>query len=281
MKRKYEREQLKPVEERNPKIIMPIIALENNAIKARNAEKLANEQLIKGLDQEIILADKILSDLESLKRSQREFEQSGQVNVHIEPKNALERKIEPLNSILDHLQKDLEHAHAEKALLIAEIEKIQQTLQDMETNKPKEKFLGLITTSEFLHWKEDYLKLKSTLDTQKNKLSAATSNIWQVERKIEKESEKSKSFDEKTENKLDFNTLYQSLNHDQKQAYNALKTQLEQRFNNPHLEQKLAQVQAKFVEKYKENPNFAVPQKEPQQDLVRGSSQGKGSGRGR
>ena len=257
------------------------ISLKNDAIKARNAEKLANEQLIKGLDQEIILGDKILSDLESLKRSQREFEQSGQANVHIEPKNALERKIEPFNSILDHLQKDLEHAHAEKALLIAEIEKIQQTLQDMETNKPKEKFLGLITTSEFLHWKEDYLKLKSTLDTQKNKLSAATSNIWQVERKIEKESEKSKSFDEKTENKLDFNTLYQSLNHDQKQAYNALKTQLEQRFNNPHLEQKLAQVQAKFVEKYKENPNFAVPQKEPQQDLVRGSSQGKGSGRGR
>ena len=38
MKRKYEREQLKPVEERNPEIIMPTIALENNAIKARNAE---------------------------------------------------------------------------------------------------------------------------------------------------------------------------------------------------------------------------------------------------
>ena len=44
MKRKYEREQLKPVEERNPKIIMPIIALENNAIKARNAEK---QQILK------------------------------------------------------------------------------------------------------------------------------------------------------------------------------------------------------------------------------------------
>lgn len=251
------------------------ISLKNDAIKARNAEKLANEQLIKGLDQEIILADKILSDLESLKRPQRELEQSGQANVHIEPKNALERKIEPFNSILDHLQKDLEHAHAEKAVLIAEIEKIQQTLQDMETNKPKEKFLGLITTSEFLHWKEDYLKLKSTLDTQKNKLSVATSNIWKVERKIEKESEKSKSFDEKTENKLDFNTLYQSLNHDQKQAYNALKTQLEQRFNNPHLEQKLAQVQDKFIEKYQENPNFEMPkpelQRPQQQDFVRGA----------
>ena len=38
MKRKYEREQLKPIEERNLKIIMPTIALENDAIKARNAE---------------------------------------------------------------------------------------------------------------------------------------------------------------------------------------------------------------------------------------------------
>lgn len=202
-------------------------------------------------------------------------------NVHVEPKKPLERKIEPFNYILDRLQKDLEHAHAEKAVLIAEIEKIQQALQDMETNKPKEKFLGLITTSEFLQWKEDYLELKTTLDTQKNKLSVATSNIWQVEQKIEKEYLKSKSFDQKTENKLDFNSLYQSLNNDQKQAYNALKTQLEQRFNNPQLEQKLEQVQARFLEKYKENPNFAVPQQEQQQDLVRGSSQTKGSSRGR
>lgn len=257
------------------------ISLRNDAIKARNAEKLANEQLIKGLDQEIILADKILSSLESLKSSQRELDRSGHGNIHVEPKNALERKIEPFSPILDRLQKDLEHAHAEKAVLTREIEKIQQALQDMETNKPTEKFLGLITTSEFLQWKEDYLELKTTLDTQKNKLSVATSNIWKVEQKIEKEYLKSKSFDQKTENKLDFNSLYQSLNHDQKQAYNALKTELEQRFNNPQLEQKLEQVQARFVEKYKENPNFAVPQKEQQQDLVRGSSQGKGFNRDR
>lgn len=257
------------------------ISLRNDAIKARNAEKLANEQLIKGLDQEIILADKILSSLESLKSSQRELDRSGHGNIHVEPKNALERKIEPFSPILDRLQKDLEHAHAEKAVLTREIEKIQQALQDLETNKPTEKFLGLITTSEFLQWKEDYLELKTTLDTQKNKLSVATSNIWKVEQKIEKEYLKSKSFDQKTENKLDFNSLYQSLNHDQKQAYNALKTELEQRFNNPQLEQKLEQVQARFVEKYKENPNFAVPQKEQQQDLVRGSSQGKGFNRDR
>ena len=63
MKRRYEREQLKPIEERNPKIIMPTIALENDAIKARNAEKLAHEQIIKGLDQEIILEERRLNQL--------------------------------------------------------------------------------------------------------------------------------------------------------------------------------------------------------------------------
>ena len=63
MKRKYEREQLKPIEERNLKIIMPTIALENDAIKARNAEKLAHEQIIKGLDQEIILEERRLNQL--------------------------------------------------------------------------------------------------------------------------------------------------------------------------------------------------------------------------
>ena len=63
MKRRYEREQLKPIEERNLKIIMPTIALENDAIRARNAEKLAHEQIIKGLDQEIILEERRLNQL--------------------------------------------------------------------------------------------------------------------------------------------------------------------------------------------------------------------------
>ncbi|MFW1786596.1 hypothetical protein ACG9XL_19755, partial [Acinetobacter nosocomialis] len=42
---------------------MQTIALENDAIKARNAEKLAHEQIIKGLDQEIILEERRLNQL--------------------------------------------------------------------------------------------------------------------------------------------------------------------------------------------------------------------------
>ena len=47
MKRRYEREQLKPVEERNPKIIMPTVALENDAIRARNAENWQMNRLLR------------------------------------------------------------------------------------------------------------------------------------------------------------------------------------------------------------------------------------------
>lgn len=41
---------------------MPIIALENNAIKARNAEK---QQILKGLEQEIVLSKKVLDGLKA------------------------------------------------------------------------------------------------------------------------------------------------------------------------------------------------------------------------
>jgi len=43
------------------------ISLSNDAIKTRNAEKIADEQIITGLDQEIIASSAILSDLQQLK----------------------------------------------------------------------------------------------------------------------------------------------------------------------------------------------------------------------
>ena len=54
------------------KIIMPIIALDNNAIKARNAEK---QQILKGLEQEIVLSEKILDGLKQLERTQKAKDQ--------------------------------------------------------------------------------------------------------------------------------------------------------------------------------------------------------------
>lgn len=66
-RRRYEREQLKPIDDRDIEIIMPDVAMSNDAIKQRNAEKFVNEQLITGVDQEIIASDAILSDLEHSK----------------------------------------------------------------------------------------------------------------------------------------------------------------------------------------------------------------------
>lgn len=269
MKRKYEREQLKPVEERNPKIIMPTIALENNAIKARNAER---EQILKGLDQEIVFNFGILSDL---KRSQSNFKNKSDGNIGKEPKGILESKPEPFNPIIDRLHKELDQAQSKKAVLSAEIEEIQQTLKNMEANKPKEKVLGLWGNSDFYQWKEKYLELEITATSQNYKLEATLGEILAVETKI-KQAKNPQNIEEKTKREINFNDLYKSMNSDQKQAYNILKIQLEQNFNGPNLENKLAQVQAKFIEKYQENPNFEVPKQEQQrpqqQDFVRGAS---------
>ena len=104
MKRKYEREQLKPVEERNPEIIMPTIALENNAIKARNAEK---QQILRGLEQEIVLSEKILDGLKQLERTQKAKDQheaeiratkqahtATEAKIHTEPSKPQENRLE-------------------------------------------------------------------------------------------------------------------------------------------------------------------------------------------
>ena len=75
---------------------------------------------------------------------------------------------------------------------------------------------------------------------------------------------------------MDFENVYNQLNQEQKQVYNALKSTLSERFSNPQLELKLKQVQDKFIEKYQENPNFEMPKQEQQrpqqQDFVRGAS---------
>ena len=63
LRRQYEREQEKPEKERNKKIVMPKIALKNNEIKALNNEKIQSDQIIKGLDQEILLSENVLDNL--------------------------------------------------------------------------------------------------------------------------------------------------------------------------------------------------------------------------
>ena len=88
-RRRYEREQLKPIDDRDLEIIMPEVAQANDAIKQRNAEKAKNEQIINGLDQEIIASEAILVDLQQSK-SKSDAEHARQEQI------ALERKREQL-----------------------------------------------------------------------------------------------------------------------------------------------------------------------------------------
>lgn len=95
-RRRYEAEQQKDEKYRDPDILMPEVAQENDAVKKRNAEKFVNEQLITGLDQEIIASDTILSDLQHSKtKAEAELVQQQKI--------AAERKREHLQaqSILD------------------------------------------------------------------------------------------------------------------------------------------------------------------------------------
>jgi hypothetical protein len=64
------------------------ISLKNDAIKARNAEKLEYEQIIKGLDQEIIATNSVLTDL---KRSILNEKEKNPCRTTFSRQNTLER----------------------------------------------------------------------------------------------------------------------------------------------------------------------------------------------
>ena len=56
------------------------ISLKNDAIKARNAEKLEHEQIIKGLDQEIITTNSVITDLKRLSVERNQANPYGTTN---------------------------------------------------------------------------------------------------------------------------------------------------------------------------------------------------------
>ena len=78
LRRQYAAEQEKPIFERNLEIVMPKIALENDAIKALNTETTKNDQIIKGLDQEILLSEMTIQKLRDQDLIQKTEEQKKQ-----------------------------------------------------------------------------------------------------------------------------------------------------------------------------------------------------------
>ena len=67
LRRQYDEEQKKPLEERNTKVVLPSIALENDAIKTKNLEAArTHQQVIKGLDQEILIPSSLENQISQL-----------------------------------------------------------------------------------------------------------------------------------------------------------------------------------------------------------------------
>lgn len=236
------------------------ISLKNDAIKARNAEKLEHEQIIKGLDQEIITTNSVITDL---KRSQLNEIKQTHTELPIQDKNALERNSAQSTGI--------QQTHQEAKERLSNLE---QQIQHMENNEPPAKKFGLFANKDHETWKETLKNLRD--DREKTQKQADHLIIEQMKKP---ENHLSKGFSQKTKEeskKLDFENVYSQLNQEQKQAYNAFKSTLSERFSDSQLELKLKQVQDKFIEKYQENPNFEMPkpeqQRPQQQDFVRGAS---------
>ena len=238
------------------------ISLKNDAIKARNAEKLEHEQIIKGLDQEIITTNSVITDL---KRSQLNEIKQTHTELPIQDKNALERNSAQSTSTQQTYQDAKER-----------LSNLEQQIQHMENNEPPAKKFGLFGNKDHENWKETLKNLRD--DREKTQKQVDQLIIQQMKNP---ENHLSKGFSQKTKEeskKLDFENVYRQLNQEQKQAYNAFKSTLSERFSDSQLELKLKQVQDKFIEKYQENPNFEMPKQEQQrpqqQDFVRGASKG-------
>ena len=235
------------------------ISLKNDAIKARNAEKLEYEQIIKGLDQEIIATNSVLTDL---KRSILNEKEKTHAELPFQDKTTLERNSAQSTGIQNIYQEAKDHLNL-----------LNQQIEQLENNEPPAKKFGLFANKDHENWKETLKNLRD--DREKTQKQVDQLIIQQMKNP---ENHLSKGFSQKTKEeskKLDFENVYNQLNQEQKQAYNALKSTLSERFSNPQLELKLKQVQDKFIEKYQENPNFEMPKPEPQrpqqQDFVRGA----------
>lgn len=88
----------------DPSLDLPEAAQANDAIQQRNAEKIANEELIKGLDQEILASEGLIRDLSHNKKKI-------DAELALQKKKALEREIELNKAIEIELeQKKIEYS---------------------------------------------------------------------------------------------------------------------------------------------------------------------------
>ena len=237
------------------------ISLSNDAIKQRNAERNDLPKLISGLEQEIIASERIIAKLEQQQAEQR---------------TAAAPRAE-----LDQLEQNYDAIKQRNSELEGQI-------KQLEANEPPAKKYGMFGNKDHTDWAQRLATLQTELEQGQRKQADALRTV--INHPIYKQelsdhinkSEQRKKASAAAPQKQTIEQVYQQLNSEQKRAYNDLKALIQQRCSGQQLNEKMAQLDAKFIEKFNENPRFEVPKApEVAQEQVRTASRSSSSDRGR
>lgn len=237
------------------------ISLSNDAIKQRNAQQISAEQAIRGLEQEIIASERIIAKLEQQQAEQR---------------TAAAPRAE-----LDQLEQNYDAIKQRNSELEGQI-------KQLEANEPPAKKYGMFGNKDHTDWAQRLATLQTELEQGQRKQADALRTV--INHPIYKQelsdhinkSEQRKQASAAAPQKQTIEQVYQQLNSEQKRAYNDLKALIKQRCGGQQLNEKMAQLDAKFIEKFNENPRFEVPKApEVAQEQVRTASRSSSSDRGR
>ena len=237
------------------------ISLSNDAIKQRNAERHNLPKLIDGLEQEIIASERIIAKLEQQQAEQR---------------TAAAPRAE-----LDQLEQNYDAIKQRNSELEGQI-------KQLEANEPPAKKYGMFGNKDHTDWAQRLATLQTELEQGQRKQADALRTV--INHPIYKQelsdhinkSEQRKQASAAAPQKQTIEQVYQQFNSEQKRAYNDLKALIQQRCSGQQLNEKMAQLDAKFIEKFNENPRFEVPKApEVAQEQVRTTSRSSSSDRGR
>ena len=237
------------------------ISLSNDAIKQRNAERHNLPKLIEGLEQEIIASERIIAKLEQQQAEQR---------------TAAAPRAE-----LDQLEQNYDAIKQRNSELEGQI-------KQLEANEPPAKKYGMFGNKDHTDWAQRLATLQTELEQGQRKQADALRTV--INHPIYKQelsdhinkSKQRKQASAAAPQKQTIEQVYQQLNSEQKRAYNDLKALIQQRCSGQQLNEKMAQLDAKFIEKFNENPRFEVPKApEVAQEQVRTASRSSSSDRGR
>lgn len=233
------------------------ISLSNDAIKQRNAQQISAEQAIRGLEQEIIASERILAQLEQQR-----------------PQQAPRAELDQLEQNYDAIkQRNSE---------------LEEQIRQLEANEPPTKKYGMFGNKDHTDWAQRLATLQTELEQGQRKQDDTLRTVINhpiYKQELSDQINKSKQGQQAkaaAPQKQGIEQVYQQFNSEQKRAYNDLKALIQQRCSGQQLNEKMAQLDAKFIEKFNENPRFEVPKApEAAQEQVRTASRSSSSDRGR